>query len=140
VAWRCKGTGELGKAEAAEGSTRERMTGLRKRVRRPRRAGQPSNGIPPLTESLRPDLIQARATSRRIQARVLARARARVRRKGSGRAAERGHGQRQGGRPAGKRNRRGVGHWEKEEGEKETLARGAMLPERERGKSGRPMG
>jgi hypothetical protein len=68
---------------------------------------------------------------------VLARAQARVRRKGSGRAAERGHGQRQSGRPAGKKNRGGVGHWEKEERGKEALARGATWPERDRGRGER---
>jgi hypothetical protein len=65
---------------------------------------------------------------------VLARAQARVRRKGSGRVAERGHEQRQSGRPAGRKNRGEVGHWKKEERGKEALTHGATWPERERGK------
>jgi hypothetical protein len=87
------------------------------------------------------DLIQSRRPSRRKGGSGAGQGAGSGTAQGLGRAAERGHGQRQGGWPAGKKNRGGVGHWEKEERGKETLARGAQLPERkERGRARRTSG
>jgi hypothetical protein len=83
-------------------------------------------------DSMRVDLIQARRPSRRKGGSGAARARARVRRKGSGRAVERGHGQRQSGRPAGRNNRGGIGRWKKGKRGNEALTRGTTWSERGR--------
>jgi hypothetical protein len=130
VARQCKSTEELGRAVAAEGK-RERAAGLRKGVRRPRRAGRSRNGPRIACKLVRVDLIEPRRLLEEKKARVLASGASRVQGKEPG---ARRSGTTASGRAAGRRReKQGRGRALEEGAERKRGADArATWPERER--------